>query len=142
MDFSHLFFGFNGRIPRSAYWLGTLALSAYVLLVVGFAIFMGVELGPRSLLLMLLALPAVFCGLALVVKRLHDRDKSGWWVLLFYFAPGALHQIGRHSGDIGILFWIVGSAISIWALVEIGFLRGTPGPNRFGPDPLPRPYPA
>ncbi len=142
MDFRHLFFDFNGRIPRSSYWLGTLALSAYVLLVVGFAIFMGVELGPRSLLLLVLALPAVYCGLALVVKRLHDRDKSGWWVLLFYFAPGFLHRIGLHTGDIGILFWLLGSAISVWALVEIGFLRGTPGPNRFGPDPLPQPYPA
>jgi len=31
---------------------------------------------------------------------------------------------------------LAGICISIWAVVEIGFLRGTAGPNRFGPDPL------
>jgi uncharacterized membrane protein YhaH (DUF805 family) len=38
---------------------------------------------------------------------------------------------------------LVSFAISIWALVELGFLRGTPGPNQYGPDPLtPEPIPA
>jgi len=48
------------------------------------------------------------------VKRWHDHDKSGWWFLIG-FVP------------------IIGP---IWSLVMIGFLRGTVGPNRFGPDPL------
>jgi uncharacterized membrane protein YhaH (DUF805 family) len=34
------------------------------------------------------------------------------------------------------VFAIAGFAISIWALVELGFLRGTSGPNDYGPDPL------
>lgn len=45
------------------------------------------------------------------IKRFHDRDKSGWWVLIA-FIP------------------IIGA---IWILIELGFLKGTPGPNRFGP---------
>jgi uncharacterized membrane protein YhaH (DUF805 family) len=49
------------------------------------------------------------------IKRLHDRDKSGWWILL-WFVP------------------IIGA---IWALIEIGFVAGTPGPNRFGPPQTP-----
>src|SRR6266487_727368 len=36
------------------------------------------------------------------------------------------------------LIWI-GLAISVWAFVELGCLRGTPGPNRYGPDPLDTP---
>jgi uncharacterized membrane protein YhaH (DUF805 family) len=36
----------------------------------------------------------------------------------------------------GELFRLGGNAISIWAFVELGFLRGTPGTNRYGPDPL------
>jgi len=48
------------------------------------------------------------------VKRYHDRDKSGWWILIL-FIP------------------LVGF---IWFLIELGCLPGTPGPNRFGPDPL------
>ena len=47
------------------------------------------------------------------IKRFHDRDKSGWWMLI-------------------VLIPIVGA---IWLLVELGFLPGTPGPNRFGPPP-------
>ena len=44
------------------------------------------------------------------IKRFHDRDKSGWWVLI-----GLIPIIG-----------------AIWLLIELGFLKGTPGPNRFG----------
>jgi uncharacterized membrane protein YhaH (DUF805 family) len=56
----------------------------------------------------------VWPALAVSVKRWHDRDKSGAWVLL-----NLLPVIG----------WI-------WALIDNGFLRGTSGPNRFGDDPL------
>jgi uncharacterized membrane protein YhaH (DUF805 family) len=37
----------------------------------------------------------------------------------------------------GIILHLVSFAITIWAIVELGFLRGTIGPNRYGPDPLP-----
>lgn len=53
-------------------------------------------------------------GLAGAAKRLHDRDRSGWFQLI-------------------VLIPLTGA---IWLGVEIGFLRGTFGPNRFGPDPL------
>ena len=48
------------------------------------------------------------------IKRWHDRDKSGWWTLIN-------------------LIPVVGT---LWTLVECGFLRGTAGANRFGPNPL------
>jgi uncharacterized membrane protein YhaH (DUF805 family) len=58
---------------------------------------------------------ATLCAATTVaVKRLHDRNRSGWFLWL-YFVP------------------IVGVIV----LLEIGFLRGTRGPNRFGPDPFP-----
>ncbi|MDF1713501.1 MAG: DUF805 domain-containing protein [Akkermansiaceae bacterium] len=62
----------------------------------------------------LLYIPAVWIGLALGVKRWHDRDKSGWWVLI-----GIIPLIGP-----------------IWTFVECGCLQGTHGPNSYGPDPL------
>src|SRR5262249_12383731 len=76
---------------------------------------------------------------AIGVKRLHDRNKSGWWILLFYVVPLLLGGGGNQaeSAVAGIL-GLVSLAISIWALIELGFLRGTVGPNRFGPDPLQR----
>lgn len=53
-------------------------------------------------------------ALAVAAKRWHDRNKSAVWVL-FAFVP------------------IIGQ---IWALVELGFIKGTKGHNRFGPDPI------
>ena len=54
--------------------------------------------------------------LAVFVKRWHDRDKSGWMILL-------------------ILIPIVNIIGFFWTLIECGFLDGTIGPNKFGPDP-------
>jgi len=80
-------------------------------------------------------------ALAIGVKRLHDRDRSGWWIVLLYFGPMVLEaaQNSTESGTLAsILLGLGAFAVSIWALVELGFLRGTSGPNRFGPDPLQR----
>jgi len=55
----------------------------------------------------------IWPSLAVAVKRCHDRNKSGFWVLISL---------------IPILGWL-------WFLVEFGFLDGTQGPNRFGPSP-------
>jgi len=63
--------------------------------------------------MVVLYIPVVWFSLALQVKRWHDRGKSGWWVL------------------INLIPFVGG----LWALVECGFLRGTEGPNQFGPDP-------
>jgi uncharacterized membrane protein YhaH (DUF805 family) len=49
-----------------------------------------------------------------------------------------LNGIGSRLGDpmLMIIMGVAGLAISVWALVELGFLRGTPGDNAYGPDPL------
>jgi uncharacterized membrane protein YhaH (DUF805 family) len=122
-------FGFQGRIGRRTWWL------LYVLPLVGLSVVatvLDVALGFVTLedaqpadgyavqtsgigVFGLVALVvSVWGGLAGQVKRWHDRDKSGWFVLV-NFIP------------------LIGA---IWVLVEVGFLRGTAGPNRFGPDPL------
>ncbi|NLS18710.1 DUF805 domain-containing protein [Rhizobium sp. P40RR-XXII] len=57
---------------------------------------------------------SVWSGLAVAVKRLHDRNKSGWFFLI-QFVP------------------LIGS---IWYLVEVLLLKGTTGTNRFGEDAI------
>jgi uncharacterized membrane protein YhaH (DUF805 family) len=88
----------------------------------------------------LLYIVVIVAGLAITIKRLHDRDKSGWWALLFFVAPALLSAAGMALGSsLGLgasLFSLVSLAISIWAFVELGCLRGTQGPNQFGQDPL------
>ncbi len=61
----------------------------------------------------LLGLAAAWAKLAVLVKRWHDRDKSGWWILIIL---------------IPFIGWL-------WQLIECGFMEGTQGPNRFGPSP-------
>jgi uncharacterized membrane protein YhaH (DUF805 family) len=62
----------------------------------------------------LFALAALIPAILVDIKRWHDRDKSGWWMLI-------------------ALVPIIGT---IWFLIELGFLAGTPGSNRFGPPPM------
>jgi uncharacterized membrane protein YhaH (DUF805 family) len=64
-------------------------------------------------------IPALALGVALTVRRFHDRDMSGWWYPGFIAAS---------------LIPVIGIIASI-ALVVLFFLPGTAGPNRFGPDP-------
>jgi uncharacterized membrane protein YhaH (DUF805 family) len=105
-----ILFSFRGRIPRKTYWLyGVLGL-------IGFSFVTGALLGiagvPEGIASALPSLLILWPSFAVSIKRWHDRDKAGWWVLI-NFVP-----------VIGFL----------WALVENGFLRGTAGPNRFGDD--------
>jgi uncharacterized membrane protein YhaH (DUF805 family) len=107
MDIDKLF-GFDGRIGRAGYWLiNVVAMLAYV---VAFLLlqFGGIWLGFGGALFLL----TLFVVLATQTKRWHDRNKSGWWWLITLLPFGGL-----------------------WAFIELGFLGGTPGSNRFGrPD--------
>jgi uncharacterized membrane protein YhaH (DUF805 family) len=76
--------------------------------------------------------------LATSVKRLHDRDRSGWWIVPFFVLPSFSRNIQEWLGD-SIFSFMVGLApfiLCIWGFIELGFLRGTRRINRFGPDPL------
>lgn len=101
----------RGRISRRTFWLyGVLALSGLALLgraLLGIARWRADE--AELAMNLLLLWPAI----AISAKRWHDRDKSAWWVLV------AL---------IPLVGWL-------WMLVDNGFRRGTPGPNRFGAAP-------
>jgi uncharacterized membrane protein YhaH (DUF805 family) len=146
---------FRGRIGRGQYWTAVaiyIAISI-VLIALGFIMFGnsilalsgedsdGVIAGLVSkgigffLILVLVYIPMMISGIFVGIKRLHDRNKSGWWLLLFYFGPMVLGWIGSAIGP-EWLFSLAGFAISIWMLVELGFLRGTIGPNQYGPDPV------
>jgi len=74
---------------------------------------------------------------ATTVKRLHDRNKSGWWIVPFFIAPNLLSKLGDRLGDShpADLLMLGVAILSFWGFVEMLCLRGTRGPNRFGPDP-------
>ncbi|MGE0423653.1 MAG: DUF805 domain-containing protein [Reyranellaceae bacterium] len=122
-----LLFSFNGRINRAKFWLGTVCLLVvYIILAVISSVAMtpmtvsqsgqvqGGGLGIVGIIVLIFYIAMIWPSVALGVKRFHDRDKSGWWVLIS-------------------LVPIIGG---LWYLIECGFLEGTKGPNKFGPDPL------
>ena len=102
---------FSGRAPRSEYWFWTLfsVLVSIAATLIDLALFQSLNFSPLSTIVSLgLLLPS----LAVSVRRLHDLDRTGWWLLLVLTV----------IGDILLLIWFC--------------MRGTIGPNRFGPDPL------
>jgi uncharacterized membrane protein YhaH (DUF805 family) len=132
MSIGTLLFSFRGRINRMPYWLVSLAMLIVMAAVFVFVGFSGVW---QSVMLLLL-IPWIWIGVALGVKRLHDRNKSAWWLVIFYLLPGILEYIAEFVSDAEVVLLIASLALSIWAVVELGFLRGTAGPNDYGPDPL------
>ncbi len=145
-----LFFTFRGRLNRAKYWALLLigsAISAVCILILA-PLLNGVRMGMYGedaggimavIALILLILIVIFwSSLAIAFRRLHDRNKSGVWLLLFWLAPSVLNAIGQSMGNgAGAFVALVGAALAIWGLVEIGFLKGTTGPNDYGPDPVP-----
>ena len=148
MDWRTLLFSFHGRLNRAKYWLGFLvgAVISAVCVVTLAVLLNGLRMGIYGesggimavVALMVIVLIVIFCSsLALAFKRLHDRNKSGVWLLLFWLAPSVLNAIGQSMANgAGAFVALVGAALAIWGLVEIGFLKGTTGPNDYGPDPL------
>lgn len=114
---------FSGRASRSEFWWFALfvIVTQIVLSWVDIALFGTVETGPGSIagstntpiLSSLFSLATVLPFLSVIVRRLHDGDRSGWWYWL------ALIPL------VGIIILIV------WWATE-----GTRGPNRYGEDPL------
>jgi uncharacterized membrane protein YhaH (DUF805 family) len=115
MDVVALLFSLQGRIARASYWLGvcvSMALSAL-------QYFISPPFGEvhdltLALIAFAISLLNLWICICLMVKRYHDRGKSGWW---FFFAL------------IPIVGWI-------WSFIELGLLRGDEGSNDYGPDPV------
>jgi len=77
---------------------------------------------------LLCLLPLLASVTAVGIKRLHDRGKSGAWLLLMYLVPVVFYVSP-------VMTAVAGWAMLIWPLVELGLFSGTPGPNKYGPAP-------
>ena len=105
---------FSGRAPRAEYWW------FYLLIIIGYVIatildstlgFTG-AVGPYGVIMSVFALAMLVPSIAAGIRRLHDTDRSGWWLLI-----GLIPLIGA---IVLIVFFV---------------MQGTVGDNRFGSDP-------
>jgi uncharacterized membrane protein YhaH (DUF805 family) len=82
----------------------------------------------------------VWVYLATSIKRLHDRDKSSWWMIPYFAIPGLYAQFQDRLPDSRLVFPFALAAflLMIAGFVDIYCLRGTRWTNRFGPNPLPK----
>jgi uncharacterized membrane protein YhaH (DUF805 family) len=104
-----LLLSFRGRLQRSRFWLATvLVWAAFIVLFIALE-----QLAGRASTLALYP-PFLWALLALAVKRYHDLERSGWWLLV-------------------LVIPIVGV---LWVAIQLGLRRGTLGDNRYGRDPL------
>jgi uncharacterized membrane protein YhaH (DUF805 family) len=121
-----LLFSFSGRINRAKFWLTSIAVGVVETIVL-FAVFgagmmsgdpSNMDMGSVGVVGIVVAavvyIVGIWISLALAAKRWHDRGKSAWWIFI-------------------ILVPLVGG---VWYFIEVGCLKGTTGPNAYGPDPL------
>jgi uncharacterized membrane protein YhaH (DUF805 family) len=153
-----LLFSFNGRIKRSQYWLGTIAVNVVnwmVLFMSTSANFAAAQakdpaaqlsaLASQSALMLPLSLAVTWAALAIQVKRFHDRGQSGWWTLLplapvLFVIMNVVTAVGE-GWPIERLFSSMGLPLLAFVVICIGFfinlgcLPGTDGPNKYGDPP-------
>jgi uncharacterized membrane protein YhaH (DUF805 family) len=174
MNWTWYLFRFEGRINRAKYWLAGLIILCWMIFVLMLLAGIGTAfgVGGHALAIEIFGIsasleptsdapasaagwfPSLFtipmtvlfawCYAATSIKRLHDRDKSGWWLLPFVVLPGLFGRFGDRLADLPggsyavALLGLVAFVLYTWAFVEMYLLRGSPRTNRFGPDPLPK----
>lgn len=140
MDWNHLYASFDGRLNRKPYWIANLILIAA-----------GAMLSYLLLKIFGLTVATIFSLIwlyptfALNVKRAHDRNRPTWLIAVF-FGLLVLVDLAQIFGldrtgedEPTTLFLLIGIpwfALALFFFVDLGFLRGTKGSNRYGPDPL------
>ena len=110
MTIAQILFSFNGRIGRGTYWLAAFFIIAFTTIVALIDTIVFDYSSYSGIPTLLARLLIIWPSLAITIKRWHDRDKSGWWILI-----GIIPYLGL-----------------IWAFIETGFLPGTKGPNQYG----------
>jgi uncharacterized membrane protein YhaH (DUF805 family) len=168
MDWTWYLFGFKGRINRAKYWLAGLVILSLMIIFASLAVGVGIVakggeisfgydfedifnlLDPASWQALSLAkLPVLLVqtgGTALFfwifvatsIKRLHDRNKSAWWMVPFFAVPALYKHFAEQLPD---SYWVLPLALialvlCLWGFVELYFRRGTKWTNQYGPDPL------
>jgi len=139
MDWAYLLNSFEGRISRKTFLTGMAVLITAEILA---------HLVAQSLqgdrLSAIVDLAFTYPEFAIAAKRAHDRDLP-IWILIVFFGGGAVLDLltvlelagSTEQPSVLSLFIAVPFTVLLMALlIELGFRRGTIGPNQYGPDPV------
>ena len=143
-DLLESLFGASGRINRAKYWRSTLLFVGTGLMVAVILFTAAGIAAPLFIIAVVVVLiPWLLWGVSITTERLHDRNKSAWWLVVFYLAPAMLGQLAKAAWSAGAaaltlhyILALAAFALTLWGFVEIGCLHGTDGSNEYGPDPL------
>ena len=139
MDWNFLYNSFEGRIGRQAFWIAVAVLGVAELA----AHFIAEQIqGDR--LSAIVDVAFVYPEFALAVKRAHDRNMPVVFLIVFFAASAFLDLLtvlemtgtDDEPSSISVLIAVPFTILALFLLVELGFRRGIPGPNQYGPDPL------
>jgi uncharacterized membrane protein YhaH (DUF805 family) len=158
INWGNLLFSFGGRINRAKWWL-TVLVSIIISIVAAIVTAIVPSEAVGNVVSLASFIPQLWISLAAGVKRLHDLNRTGAWLVLFYLGPALLiavffavlgidvaaalfsdkaldsatvARVGTTAIIVGALMFI----LAVWAFIWFGCLRGTVGPNQYGPDPL------
>lgn len=136
---------FSGRAGRPEYWWFVLALVVAYLVVSIVESMVGIDksVGPYGPISLLLMVGTLLPSLAAGARRLHDTNRTGWWLLIAMVPYAILALVGimamAGAGALGLVAMVgmLGIVALIGAVVLLIFmvLPGTPGVNLYGPDP-------
>ena len=143
-------FAVTGRANRLLYWKRIIFgwIAAFVAAVTTMVMegrsdsaFVSEAIPLLAILIMMAAIGAMIC---VTIRRLHDRNRAWHWFLVLVLLPVLLRAIAGYFDKNGALgpaigLNVIGVIFGIWGFVELGCLKGTEGPNGFGPDPLAKP---
>jgi uncharacterized membrane protein YhaH (DUF805 family) len=139
MDWNFLYNSFEGRIGRKTFWIAVAVLSVAEIV----AHFVAEQIqGDR--LSAIIDVAFVYPEFALAVKRAHDRNMPLVFLIAFFAASAFLDLLtvlemtgtDDEPSSVSVLVAVPFTILALFLLVELGFRRGMPGPNQYGPDPL------
>jgi uncharacterized membrane protein YhaH (DUF805 family) len=139
MDWVYLLTSFEGRIGRQTFWVGMT-----VLIVAEIVAHLIAETLQGDRLSAIVDLAFTYPEFAIAAKRAHDRELP-IWILIVFFAGGAMLDLltvlqlagdNDHPSTLSLAIAVPFTVMLVALLIELGFRRGTIGPNRNGPDPV------
>jgi uncharacterized membrane protein YhaH (DUF805 family) len=130
-------FSFKGRVSRREYWGRGILMWILLFVALGIAASVTDDTRNGTMALGLFAFAALFAlglsTISLAVRRLHDLNLSGLWVIALIAAIG-LGFVPVREGSAMMAILVVICLLALVAIVVLCFICGTKGPNRFGPD--------